>query len=384
MSKIFSYEISVVVQGPVSQSTKLCIESVRRFLPESFIIVSTNTGSKLDNLSLDYDKLIISPDVGAKYSCDLNGNKPNNVNRQIVSTFSGIKEVKTKYTLKLRSDFLLTGDGFLDYFDKYNEFNNSERFFEKRILACALFTKKPSKSKLLTMRGTGYPYHLSDFVQFGLTKDIYKLWDVDLVSDQDLNWFNSKSCPSQEESYRARYAVEQQLFVQFMRKNKIEYFAEYFCDRNQKNAEQTDLIMANNFVLLPFEKLCLNPLQNIFKLGTQNHYYALCYLVCYTYYDWLALYKKHCDPASKTKFIDWDFVKYLSFISLFCWRFIITTFGLSKSYESLKTHIKKFIFPSKISLNWFKEPFLIIFYLTKLLIKFLSKILSIIFQKIAF
>ena len=378
MPQISKKEISVVVQGPVSQSTKLCIESVRKFLPESFIIVSTDTSSKIDNFEIDCDKLIVSPDVGAKYSCDISDTKPNNVNRQIVSTFSGIKEVKTKYTLKLRSDFLLTGDSFLDYFDKYNNFNSEERFFEKRILACTCYTKRPRKSKFITSKGTAYPYHLSDFVHFGLSTDLYKLWDIDLASDQDLNWFNSSNSIKNEGFSRYRYTAEQQILVQFMKKNNIKYFAQYFCDRTELNAKHTDLIIANNFVLLSFENFCIEPLKDMFKPKINfSFYYTLCYLTSYTHHNWLNLYKNYCCPSIDIALLDYELPKQ---VLPFCF-LILSGLGLSKNYQNLKTHIKNFILPSKISLNWFKEPFLVTFYLSKILIKFTSKVLSIAFKK---
>lgn len=356
-------DISVVVQGPISEVTKSCISSIRNFLPESTIIVSTDETA--DVTEINYDHLVLNKDVGAKYSADLGGKKPNNVNRQITSTLNGLKAVKTKYALKLRSDFILTGNSFLDYFQKYQHFNEQEKYFEQRILACTIFSKLPKKSKFIEMSGSGYPYHLSDFVQFGLTKDLLKLWNVDLVSDEDLNWFDKPT----EEYVRHRYNAEQQIFVQFMKKNNIAYFADHFHDRNEKNSKHTDLIMANNFVLLPFEKFCLQPTKDLFKLGF-NHYYTASYMLCYTHRDWLKAYKQYCDPKVKIGLIDWDYLRYFKFN----WPWILK---VERNYLKLKNHAKSIFSPQENIPSRLKEICLSIFYLTKFLTKLLFKLITI-------
>ena len=370
MFKFPTKDISAVIQGPVSDITKSCIKSIRKFLPEATIIISTD--SKSDIRNLDYDKAVINQDVGAKYMTFVEGDKPNNINRQIVSTLNGIKKSKTKYTLKIRSDFILTGDDFLRYFDSYNKFNISEQFFEKRILACTLFTRKPRKPKIIKTKDIGFPYHLSDFVQFGLTKDLYKLWNVDLALDQDLNWFNSSNLIKNEDRCKHRYTIEQQIFIQFMKKNNISYYADYFCDRSEKNAQHTDLIMANNFVLLPLEKFCLEPCKNSFKPKFQ-----LNYIGCYTHWDWLKIYKKYCDNLLKIGWFDWDFIKYLSFHWL-------AVFEVEINHEKIKKHLRKFFKPFKSFLLWIREPFLITFYLVKFLSKLcfrLFKVLTLVVEK---
>ena len=51
---IDSKDISVIVQGPINKKeTPKCLKSIRKFLPEAEIILSTWQGTDISNL--DYD-----------------------------------------------------------------------------------------------------------------------------------------------------------------------------------------------------------------------------------------------------------------------------------------------------------------------------------------
>ena len=114
---IESKDISIVVQGAIDiELTTLCLKSIRKILPNSQIILSTWQGSNINDL--DYDVLIENKDPGCTVCSKQNGK--NNINRQIVSTISALKAVKTKYVLKLRSDMILTNLNFIKAFIKFN------------------------------------------------------------------------------------------------------------------------------------------------------------------------------------------------------------------------------------------------------------------------
>ena len=55
-------DISVVVQGAITNYTKLCLESIRKYLPGAEIILSTWDDSNIDRL--DYDVVIFNKDPG--------------------------------------------------------------------------------------------------------------------------------------------------------------------------------------------------------------------------------------------------------------------------------------------------------------------------------
>ena len=113
---IKSKDISVVVQGAVDKSTKKCLNSIRKYLPQAEIILSTWEGSNLKGLK--YDILVPNKDPGGVLICPKT-KLYNNLNRQLLSTQNGLKKANRKYTIKFRTDFYLRGKEFLKYFDKF-------------------------------------------------------------------------------------------------------------------------------------------------------------------------------------------------------------------------------------------------------------------------
>ena len=118
-------DITVVVQGPTvgkpgspprERLTHLCLERVRKHLTGAEIILSTYHGSDVTGLS--FDILVESEDPGATAYYD-GPSRVNNVNRQIVTTRAGLSRATRPYALKIRSDLLLEGNGFLRQFGKY-------------------------------------------------------------------------------------------------------------------------------------------------------------------------------------------------------------------------------------------------------------------------
>ncbi|MGQ9806153.1 MAG: WavE lipopolysaccharide synthesis family protein [Chlorobiales bacterium] len=169
---ISSCGISVVVQGPIHHQddlTKRVLKSVRTHLPDAELILSTWNGS--DVSGLDCDVLLLNDDPGA-----INGN--NNVNRQIVSTRNGLEKASRKYAMKLRTDTLLTGTGFLDVFNLYPERRDDFKVFERKIVIPTIYTRHPLHFSFYS--GVFHFFHPSDIFQFGLKTDLWSLWNIPL------------------------------------------------------------------------------------------------------------------------------------------------------------------------------------------------------------
>ena len=81
-------DISVVVQGAINkEETPKCLKSIRKFLPEAEIILSTWEGSDISAIDGLYDVLLLNKDPGCGYYYkNESGIKSNNLNRQLVST----------------------------------------------------------------------------------------------------------------------------------------------------------------------------------------------------------------------------------------------------------------------------------------------------------
>lgn len=108
-------QITAVIQGGnYSGVTERVVAAVREYLPGGKIIYSTCDREVPETLK-GCDHVIVSNDPGGYIYKARPFEKENNINRQIVNTLAALKEVQTPYTLKIRSDFLLTGNSFLEY-----------------------------------------------------------------------------------------------------------------------------------------------------------------------------------------------------------------------------------------------------------------------------
>ncbi len=167
-----SNDISVVVQGAIDkENTVSCIASVRKYLPQAEIVLSTWKGSNI--VGLDYDILVENNDPG---SSDLIRLYPfehqNNINRQIISTRNGILKCSRKYVLKLRTDMILKGNRLLKYYDLFGQIKTRNTIFKQRIAVNAATTPDISL------------FNVGDWWSFGLKEDMLMLWDIPLYPDK--------------------------------------------------------------------------------------------------------------------------------------------------------------------------------------------------------
>ena len=137
---ITSKELSFVVQGPVHTggefSTINACNSIRKYFPDAEIILSTWIGENTEGIT--YDTLVLSEDPGGFLRWD---KVMVNVNRQIVSSYNGIKATGRPYVVKTRTDILFNNDQLLA------KFNNHEiaKLFSKKITTINVFSRDPVK-----------------------------------------------------------------------------------------------------------------------------------------------------------------------------------------------------------------------------------------------
>lgn len=302
--KIDSKDISVVVQGLVSKEfTPRVLKSIRKYLPKAEIILSTWEGT--DCSDLDYDQLILNKDPGAEILFP-QWNQYHNLNRQIVSTKAGINTATRKYLLKTRTDIIFESSNFLKYFLKFKKRNPSFLLFKERILLCEHYVR----------RAEIFPYHFSDWVQFGLKEDLEKLWDIPLAPEPETTkWFYSHTLLKKHLNktymfnyFRHRYCAEQYILSTFIKKY-IPIKFEHMWDITHENVENTQLFLANNTVILSRKQFGISFCKG--NPPVEDN--------CYSYNDWQTLYKRFCD----CKYI----IKYVN--------------EKKSSYEKYKRHINK-------------------------------------------
>lgn len=300
-TKIKDEEITIVIQGSTlaeydgTRCIVLSVDSVRKVLPKSKIIVSTwENESVPSSVKSKVDKIIFNKDPGFETrNCKPTG-KPNNVNRQIVSTINGVRQVETKYAMKLRSDFLLKEKGFLKYFDLFDSFDEQYRVFEKRVLCVMPGTRKP-KAVYYNL-----PFHIADPSTFGLTIDLIKLYDIPLVTQEEFYWFINHTDFMPDTKARNKYNAEQSIWINCLRKNGIDVKCAYSTQINDDIIEQSDKCLVNNFYPISYKKFGLFPLKTQFL--AKNCLAG--YTDFYTQNEWKNLYKKYVDSSFKPQYID--------------------------------------------------------------------------------
>lgn len=310
MENIAFKDISVVVQGPIvgavnapyeSRYTKRCLDSIREHLPGAEIILSTWEGSCLEELS--YDVVVTNKDPGGhifhkefKYY--------NNVNRQIVTTVSGLKKASRRYVVKIRSDMELLGSGFVGYFGKYTARNEEMSFLKERVLVPTVYTRNPR-------RIYPFPFHPSDWFYFGYLEDVLDIWDVPLADEPHLSRYfenHPKPKPDRFPYFLCRYFPEQYIWISFLNKHK-QIDLKYFAENNDNVIQLSEQSIASNLVLLEPEMLQISFLK--YNIKTED------WISLYTFGEWQRMYKKYCGAAIELScdrlLVKKMFLKYIRF-----------------------------------------------------------------------
>jgi len=238
-------DISVVVQGALSgDTTRMCLSSIRKYLPEVEVVLSTWEGSDIGGL--DCDALVLNEDPGGDPVGDYPGAGKNNVNRQIRTTLNGLQKAAGKYVLKLRTDFILSGSDFLQFYGRFQAADRNYKIFECKILSCVFFARNPRMPEPLL-------FHPSDIAFFGLRTDLLNLFDVPFITKEESVYYKNGKY-----GYR-RYVPEQHIWVNCLRKNGKEIDFDHQRSYSDEVAEDTEKYAVSNFIYLDWKQFNLIP-----------------------------------------------------------------------------------------------------------------------------
>mgnify|MGYP004599832953 CR=1 FL=1 len=265
-------EISVIIQGQIiPRTTVRVIESVKYVLPGSYIIVSTWVGEDLSGIEADLIIQNIDPKAGRISKFEIN-----NVKRQVVSTISGLRNAKTKYSLKIRSDVMLRSRNFTDYFDKYALFDEKYHFFKKKIVVTSMLTRDP--------RYCESPMCPSDWVSFGLTSDMIKLWNCSFRGLDDKYFKKQVRSDSVKYYYKnldSRFNPEQYIWIDLVNRYKGYTVTDNMFDIRRETIRETLETFLSNIIIVDMSKygikLCkhLRPGCDAYHNLTQKQYVKL-------------------------------------------------------------------------------------------------------------
>lgn len=256
---ISSDKITVVVQGAIvpdkGKGTKEVCESVRKLLPRAEIILSTWENSNYQDIL--YDKVLENEDPGALDSQYEGRDKRavrNNFNRQLVSTFQGIREAGREYVMKLRSDSVIQNLGFLQYYEEYGK-NGTIACFEPR---------NPWGEFLNQLS-------LCDFWFFAPKEKMQELWDIPL--------YENGLCKERD------ILGEEYLLAHFLGKKVGSELSAFFSDTEKYRDTIYKNTFREDFLIIPARKsgvFCL-------KYPSLNDFYTVCikhYVISFS--DWMS------------------------------------------------------------------------------------------------
>lgn len=293
MNNINFEDITVVVQGTTLENKDInpsrdfiykCISSIKKWLPKSKIILSTWENEKIKS-DLEVDEIIFNKDPGFKPIGEDINSKQNNINRQLVSTLSGLKKVKTKYALKFRTDFIFINNSFLNYFDLLKKYNSDYKILNKRILVCMFGTRHPIAKHF------NLPFHIADFVTFGLTEYLTNLYDIPLVTNEEFDYFlHDENKPTWRIN---KYSAEQHIVINFLKKSNKNIECDYYCHVNENIKIQSDNYLINNFYPICFSKYGIKPIKNYLMPSSRIEFYT----DYYSEYEYQKMYKELVDDS---------------------------------------------------------------------------------------
>ena len=235
---IDSYEISVVIQGPILGCTQQVVDRVREFLPHSEVILSTFESDKVVS---GVDKIIFNSDPGAFVQQKASGTL-NNINRQIRSTKAGLDSSTKRYILKIRSDLFISHVGFLFAFGGLDKYVEGYRIFKTKLVTGVLFSRH-------NYRGVLTPFHLSDWYYFGLSEDVKKFFSsIEEVAEPEFTEYflrNSKQSPFGSTTFR--FSPEQYFTYSCYKKFIGKYEMKDAADVTDDLMLESDKFIVSNF-----------------------------------------------------------------------------------------------------------------------------------------
>lgn len=152
--------LTVLMQGQITKWTE---EILQKYISHQFIeqiVLSTWEGENIPKIVLDNNIKVVynkKPDNSGK------GNR----NMQIVSSLGGVREVKTEYCIKVRTDMYLP------------ELANMTD----------IFVRNANRGQIYTLSlYPFFPFHPRDHVFFGTTTDIIKLFTIPLDNNDNVQY----------------------------------------------------------------------------------------------------------------------------------------------------------------------------------------------------
>lgn len=263
LTPIDSAEISVVIQGPILTQTHALapqgithqvLKALRQHLPNAQLILATWQNQPVEGL--DADTILSLADPGTTHfyrEGTIENNLYNNGNRLIYSTQQGLAQVKTRYTLKIRSDLLMFHPCFSQFFDQFKAVDPAWQVLKKRILSFPIYSLKFEEGiKNGQLIQQVRPFHVSDWAYFGLTEDLKILFSCSLMDEPTTSrWFEHRPKPANDlwDNRLWRYSPEQYITSALASKS-LGITLDHASQDDADIIDASERFIANNFMFL--------------------------------------------------------------------------------------------------------------------------------------
>lgn len=219
IQKINPADVTILIHGGLvfkqPKSLINCLESIRKTFKSSKIILSTWTHNKplAKNLKNYADKFYFYEDPGGS-PISLFSNSTHSLRRHIVSICKPIHHIESKYLLILRDDLIVSKD-FFDKYEKYSRLISKHKLpypLKQPILALAEGTKIEGSNILsfFNIYSSNFNFHTCDFLYFGLTEDLKKIFNKKLI--QNLSHDSNNFFVDNKKDYFQKVKFEKKYF----------------------------------------------------------------------------------------------------------------------------------------------------------------------------
>lgn len=299
-SKIDSKDISIIVQGQLfkseQSSTLDVLLSIRKYYPNAEVILSTWNGSEISPQYQSLcDLIVLSDDPG-----DGTYGKPLlNINRQIVSSKSGIDKATRTYAIKTRTDLNFTSDSLADFMALTLK-RSPEFSLGYGHICVADFSTRSHIS------GLKVPFWICDFVYAGRREDVKKIFDVNLYTKNDFEYYLTHSKPDYmyRQSDVFQYTPETYFAYNYLKQGRDIPFENSY-DNNSIAMELYSNLFINNFIVLGEKQLGITSLKYHLPIHPPRK--------IMTYPKWVKLYLEQYDcEIPKASFLQ-DQAEYLKY-----------------------------------------------------------------------
>ncbi|MGR6832869.1 WavE lipopolysaccharide synthesis family protein [Aliivibrio wodanis] len=253
---IDSKDISIIVQGQLFKSEKSStfdvLFSIRQYYPHAEIILSTWKGAEIP---FEYqslcDHILLNKDPGD----ETYGNTPLNINRQITSSRAGLAKASRTYAIKTRTDLIFTSNT-LTQFMGLNLERSPEFSLGHSHICVADFSTRSHIS------GLKVPFWVCDFIYAGRREDLQKIFDVDLYTKNDFEYYLTH--PKPDYMYRQsdvfQYTPETYFAYYYLKQGRDIPFENSY-DNNPVAMELYSNLLVNNFIVLGEKQLGITSLK---------------------------------------------------------------------------------------------------------------------------